>query len=237
MSHKNKERSISMKKDKLYQWCDQIWLYVLYGIGILMSCLLVLRWNDITIPSKLMYLLTIMVPLHVFEENTLPGGFFFMNNLGQKSDKPMVYPQNMLTNMITNLGAEILFIVVLIFTDYIPNTAVVTVIVFGYAECIHHTMDGIRMYRRYADKRKKTIYGPGIITSYEGLIQLSTYGLAWLIKQNIAASEVFAGIGIILLVAIGLILIPFMISKRVQSKRFAFNSNGYFEKYEPMQNR
>ncbi|WP_187374077.1 hypothetical protein [Murimonas intestini] len=91
-----------MKNDKLYQWCDQIWLHVLYGIGIAMSCLLVSRWSDISMPSKLMYMLTIMVPLHVFEENTFPGGFFFMNNLGQKSDRPMVYPQNMLTNMITN---------------------------------------------------------------------------------------------------------------------------------------
>lgn len=158
-----------------------------------------------------------------------------MNNLGQRSDRPMVYPQNMLTNMITNLGAEILFIVVLIFADYIPNTAVIVVVLFGYAECIHHTMAGIRMYRRYADKGKRTIYGPGTITSYVGLIQLSTYGLVWLTKQNIVVSEVFAGIGIILLVVVGLILIPFIISKRVQSKRFAFSSNGYFEKYEPMQ--
>ena len=67
------------------------------------------------------------------------------------------------------------------------------------------------------------------------MIQLSTYGLVWLTKQNIVVSEVFAGIGIILLVVVGLILIPFIISKRVQSKRFAFSSNGYFEKYEPMQ--
>ncbi len=75
-----------------------------------------------------------------------------MNNLGQKSDKPMAYPQNMLTNMITNLGAEIVFIIVLIFADYFPNSAVVVVMLFGYAECVHHTMDGIRMQRKYASK-------------------------------------------------------------------------------------
>lgn len=144
-----------MKKDKLYQWCDQLWLHVLYGIGIMMSCFLIVGWSESSIPSKMMYLLTIMVPLHVFEENTLPGGFFFMNNLGQKSDKPMMYPQNMMTNMITNLGAEIVFITVLIFADYIPNSAVVVVIVFGYAECIHHTMDGIRMYKKYAGRGKR----------------------------------------------------------------------------------
>lgn len=223
-----------MKKDKLYQWCDQLWLHVLYGIGIMMSCFLIVGWSESSIPSKLMYLLTIMVPLHVFEENTLPGGFFFMNNLGQKSDKPMMYPQNMMTNMITNLGAEIVFITVLIFADYIPNSAVVVVIVFGYAECIHHTMDGIRMYKKYAGRGKKTIYGPGTITSFAGLIQLSTYGLVWLTKQSVGVNEVIIGIGIILSVVIGLILIPFQISKRLRSQRFAFRSKGYFEKYEKM---
>lgn len=221
-----------MKKDKLYQWCDQLWLHVLYGIGIMMSCFLIVGWSESSIPSKMMYLLTIMVPLHVFEENTLPGGFFFMNNLGQKSDKPMMYPQNMMTNMITNLGAEIVFITVLIFADYIPNSAVVVVIVFGYAECIHHTMDGIRMYKKYAGRGKKTIYGPGTITSFAGLIQLSTYGLVWLTKQSVGVNEVIIGIGIILFVVIGLILIPFQISKRLRSQRFAFRSKGYFEKYE-----
>jgi hypothetical protein len=192
-----------MKKDKLYQWCDQLWLHVLYGIGIMMSCFLIVGWSESSIPSKMMYLLTIMVPLHVFEENTLPGGFFFMNNLGQKSDKPMMYPQNMMTNMITNLGAEIVFITVLIFADYIPNSAVVVVIVFGYAECIHHTMDGIRMYKKYAGRGKKTIYGPGTITSFAGLIQLSTYGLVWLTKQSVGVNEVIIGIGIILFVVTG----------------------------------
>lgn len=221
-----------MKKDKLYQWCDQLWLHVLYGIGIMMSCFLIVGWSESSIPSKLMYLLTIMVPLHVFEENTLPGGFFFMNNLGQKSDKPMMYPQNMMTNMITNLGAEIVFITVLIFADYIPNSAVVVVIVFGYAECVHHTMDGIRMYKKYAGRGKKTIYGPGTITSFAGLIQLSTYGLVWLTKQSVGVNEVIIGIGIILFVVIGLILIPFQISKRLRSQRFAFRNKGYFEKYE-----
>ena len=221
-----------MKKDKLYQWCDQLWLHVLYGTGIMMSCFLIVGWSESSIPSKLMYLLTIMVPLHVFEENTLPGGFFFMNNLGQKSDKPMMYPQNMMTNMITNLGAEIVFITVLIFADYIPNSAVVVVIVFGYAECVHHTMDGIRMYKKYAGRGKKTIYGPGTITSFAGLIQLSTYGLVWLTKQSVGVIEVIIGIGIILFVVIGLILIPFQISKRLRSQRFAFHSKGYFEKYE-----
>ena len=221
-----------MKKDKLYQWCDQLWLHVLYGIGIMMSCFLIVGWSESSIPSKLMYLLTIMVPLHVFEENTLPGGFFFMNNLGQKSDKPMMYPQNMMTNMITNLGAEIVFITVLIFADYIPNSAVVVVIVFGYAECVHHTMDGIRMYKKYAGRGKKTIYGPGTITSFAGLIQLSTYVLVWLTKQSVGVNEVIIGIGIILFVVIGLILIPFQISKRLRSQRFAFRSKGYFEKYE-----
>lgn len=64
------------------------------------------------------------------------------------------------------------------------------------------------------------------------MIQLSTYGLVWLTKQSVGVNEVIIGIGIILFVVTGLILIPFQISKRLRSQRFAFRNKGYFEKYE-----
>lgn len=223
-----------MKKDKLYTWCDQMWLQVLYAIGVIMSCWLVAQWNDLSAPSKMMGLLTVLVPLHVFEENTFPGGFFFMNNLGQRSAQPLVYPQNMLTNMITNMGAELLFIVIFFFADAIPCTVAVVVMVFGYAECVHHTISGVQMQKKYAAKGKRTIYGPGTITCFVGLIQLSTYALVWLCGHDVSVGDVLGGIGIVLFVAVGLILLPFQVSKRLQSQRFAFSSNGYFEKYDPV---
>nr|WP_300324535.1 HXXEE domain-containing protein [uncultured Anaerostipes sp.] len=221
-----------MKKDWLKIWCDQVWLYALYSIGVIMSCILIVEWGDLSIPKKMMCFLTILVPIHVFEENTFPGGFFYMNNIGQKSKNPLVYPQNMLTNMYTNFGAEIIFILLFIFADKIPITAAVVAAIFGYAECIHHTRDGINMYLKYKKKGKKTIYGPGSLSSFVGLIQLSTYALIWLIDQKITMWAVGAGLGIVFFIIVGMILIPFQISKKVKSQRFAFQNCGYFEKYE-----
>ena len=99
-----------MKENLLQKWCDQAWLHCIYLIGIIMGNILLIKWPVWEVPQRLICLLAIMVPLHVFEENTAPGGFFYMNNLGQKSDAPLVYPQNRLTNMFTNLGAEFIFI-------------------------------------------------------------------------------------------------------------------------------
>lgn len=77
-----------------------------------MTCYLLWNWAAFDLPQKLACMLAVAVPLHVFEENTFPGGFFYMNNMGFGSKEPMVYPQNRCTNMITNLGAEIVIIAV-----------------------------------------------------------------------------------------------------------------------------
>lgn len=81
-----------MKENLLQKWCDQAWLHCIYLIGIIMGNILLIKWPVWEVPQRLICLLAIMVPLHVFEENTAPGGFFYMNNLGQKSDAPLVYP-------------------------------------------------------------------------------------------------------------------------------------------------
>jgi hypothetical protein len=46
-----------------------------------------------------------------------------MNNLGRKSDNPLAYPQSRLTNMFTNLGAEVYVIVLTIFAGKLGAAA------------------------------------------------------------------------------------------------------------------
>lgn len=220
-----------MKKDWLYWWCDQAWLHVIYLVGVVMSCILIFAWNDFSVPAKLMCGLATLVPLHVFEENSLPGGFFYMNNLSQKSEEPLKYPQNMLTNMITNLGAEVIFIILTFSADYLSEATTIVVIFFGYMECAHHTMNGIQVYHKLKNKGKRTLYGPGTITSFVGLAQLSTMGICWIRGRSVNVTDIAVGIGIILFIALGLIILPFQISKRVKSQRFAFKESGYFEKF------
>lgn len=224
-----------MKKNLLDKWCDQAWLHCIYLLAVIMGCILVVGWRSWNVPAKLMCLLTIMTPLHVFEENTFPGGFFYMNNLGRKSKNPMAWPQSSLTNMITNLGAEVYFIVLFALTNHLEKAVVVLVIAFGIGEVIHHTRDGINMYKRYHKKGKKTLYGPGTITSYVGLLQMSVYGCYWLINESFTASDILIGIGLLAILMIGLLLLPLGISGRIKGTRFTFRDNGYFSKYESAQ--
>lgn len=55
-----------MKETFLDKWCDKIWLLVLYVVGILMFAITVAKWNDWGVPERLMAILTILLPIHVF---------------------------------------------------------------------------------------------------------------------------------------------------------------------------
>ncbi len=221
-----------MEKSLFQKWCDQTWLYAVYFLGVVMGCVLIWNWGDWEMSQKLVCMLAIAVPMHIFEENSFPAGFYFMNNTGFHSKEPMVYPQNQCTNMVTNLGAEIVLILVTFSAMRIEVSAVTLVLFFGLGETLNHTRSGILMYRRYREKGKKTVYGPGLVTSWCLLIPLSAAALKWLTVNPCRTSQIVGGIGIFMGIAVCLIMIPFVISIRVKSKRFAFHDKGYFEKYE-----
>ncbi len=216
----------------LKKWCDRTWLYLVYILGVVMASTLIWYWDSWDLSQKLVCFLAILIPAHVFEEDSIPGGFYFMNNSGFGSKEPMVYPQNELTNMITNLGAEIIVILLTFFGGRIEVSAVTLVFVFGIAETFNHTRSGFKVLKTYREKGKKTIYGPGLITSWFLLIPLSAAALKWLTSHPVTALQIIGGIIIMLVIAVGLILLPFAISMRVKSPRFAFDDKGYFEKYE-----
>lgn len=219
-------------KNVFSRWCDQIWLYVVYFIGIMMTCCLIWNWDTWEITRKLACMLTIAVTLHIFEENTFPAGFYYMNNLGFGSREPMVYPQNRCTNMVTNLGATIVLMLVTFRVQVIEPSAMVLIVFFALGETVNHTRSGIKMFYRYRSKGKKTIYGPGLITSWFILIPLASAALKWLVTNGATFLQILGGIGIFLGIAVFLILFPFAISIWVKSTEYAFRNRGYFEKYE-----
>ncbi len=221
-----------MYKNFFSRWCDQLWLYVTYLLGAVMAYVLIWYWQDWSVVKIVAAIFAISTPLHIFEENTLPGGFPYMNNLGYKWAEPRVYPQNRCTNMITNLGATIVFIAVVFFADEIPASVMSLIAFFGISQTIFHTRCGIQMKQRYAHKGKKTIYGPGMISCWCNLMPLSIYAIKWLVDNGCTVWEVLGGIGIFLGVAVFLILTPFAFSIKMKSQEFAIRDLGYFEKYE-----
>ena len=117
---------------------------------------LIIYWGVWSVPQKLKGLLSVFLPLHVFEELTWPNGFhFMMNKLMQKSDNPLAYPENRLTDMITNFGAELLFIVLTFLTPALGNKGVVFAVVFGIGETFVHTIFSIVALNHYKSKGKK----------------------------------------------------------------------------------
>lgn len=197
-----------------------------------MAIVLLLNWADWSIAQRLICLLAVAIPMHIFEENTYPGGFFFMNNLNFGSQQPTVYPQNRATNMVTNLGAEIVFILLTIKAVDMEPIVTVVVIFFGIVETVNHTREGIAMRSRYRARGKRTIYAPGLLTSLCPLLPMAIIGILWLKNNPFGATDILYGIGISLGIAVCLILIPFGISYKVKSAEFSFKNIGYFEKYE-----
>ena len=216
----------------LSKFCDKAWLYIVYAMGLVMAFVLAMNWNGWETPQKLICLLAVAIPMHVFEENTYPGGFFYMNNLTFGSMEPTVYPQNRLTNMITNLGAETVFILLTVNALKMDVAVTVVVIFFGIVETVNHSREGVGMYRRYKAKGKRSIYAPGLITSLFPLLPMAGWGIIWMAGAEFTALNVLTGIGISVGIAVCLILIPFAFSIKAKSKEVSFKSIGYFEKFE-----
>lgn len=215
----------------LDKWCTWPWKLAVYLIGAASLIFLIANWPALSDAERIAWILVVGIAAHVFEENTLPGGFFYQNNLGFGSKEPLVYPQNRMTNMVTNLGAEIVFVLIAVNANSLGAIAVTVAVFFGIVELVNHTRQGMAMRRHLNGEGKKTIYGPGELTSLLILFPNAIWGIAWLCTNPFAWFQVIAGIGICVGIAICLILIPFAINLRVKSKRFAFKDAGYYDAF------
>lgn len=154
-----------------------------------------------------------------------------MNNVAGKSVEPMVYPQNKFTNMVTNLGGELYIILLLSLTHLIPKSMVILTAAFGISQLVMHTRCGVIVFKKYKANGKKTIYGPGTISTI-ALVVLSIISIRWILTQSIVVRDIIVGIGIVISVVVGFILLPLRISAKKRNKRFALTDIGYFEKFQ-----
>lgn len=215
----------------LDKWCTWPWKLAVYLIGAASLILLIANWPALSDAERIAWILVVGIAAHIFEENTFPGGFFYQNNLGFGSKEPLVYPQNRVTNMVTNLGAEIVFVLIAVHANSLGEIGVTVAVFFGIVELVNHTRQGVAMRRRLNAEGKKTIYGPGELTSLLILFPNAIWGIVWLCTNPFTWLQVIEGIGICVGIAICLILIPFAINLRVKSKRFAFKDAGYYNAF------
>ena len=216
-------------KSILNKWCGKAWLITTYAIGLLMIIIAAVGWDSWEMPRKLLCLIAILLPLHVFEENTFPDGFHYMMNLVQRSQRPNVGPMNRLSDMISNFGGEVPFAALVLCGGNTGSTILVAF--FGIGESVVHTLFGILTYKKLKSCGMKTIYGPGLATAYLTLLPLSVYAIRYLAAQTITSADVLAGILLIVCVIALLIWLPIMIFGKYQPE-YAFSSSGYFKKHE-----
>lgn len=67
---------MKQKEPLLSIWYNKIWLYVDYLIGIIMLAVLIVNWAIFEVPQRLMCTVAILLPTHLFEEDTFLGGFY-----------------------------------------------------------------------------------------------------------------------------------------------------------------
>ena len=222
-----------MKKSLLNWWCGQPWLHATYLLGVVMLNVLIIYWGVWSVPQRLMGLLTVFLPLHVFEELTWPNGFhFMMNKLMQKSDNPLAYPENRLTDMITNFGAELLFIALTFLTPILGNKGIIFTMFFGIGETLVHTIFSIVTLNYYKSKGKKTLYSPGLVTAWCLLLEIGIYSVCWLVTSASFVKSDLWGLAFVAFLIIFMIRIPFIISNKIKSTKYAYAEMGYFERYE-----
>ena len=144
----------------------------------------------------------------------------------------MAYPENRLTDMITNFGAELLLIVLTFITPMLGNKGVVFAVFFGIGETVVHTIFSIITLNHYKSKGKKTLYSPGLVTAWCLLLEVSTYGIYWLMTSGTFVKTDLWGLAFVAFLIIFMIRLPFIISNKIKSTKYAYTEMGYFEKYE-----
>lgn len=214
-------------------WCGRPWLYATYALGAVMLVVLAVNWGSWGVPQRLMGLLCVLLPLHVLEELEWPNGFqFMMNKVIQKSDNPLAYPENRLTDMIANFGAEVLFIAMLALTPAAGNMFVVFMAFFGVGEALVHTAFTAASLRHYREAGMRAPYTPGLATACLALLPVGIASLHWLATSGTFVLADLWGILFVMFLIGFMIRLPFIISFKIKSTRFSYDDMGYFARFE-----
>lgn len=222
----------TQKKDFSW-WCDRAWIKFGFVISIITMVVVLILWNSISTEVKVIAAIGALIPLHVIEEWVFPGGFHYQYNNAMKSDAPNCYPMNRASDMITNLVATVLFLVLAIYgacAGSMPAGVLIGAVAFCALEGTLHTVFGIAMYAKFKDAGKTTIYGPGSITAYFGFVPFGVISLYQLVGVPITGIDWAIGIGILAFIAVVCILIPENILKSKDTP-YAFKNAGYFERF------
>ena len=213
----------------LVKLSGQWWINVVYGLGAIALVATLVHGSTWEPPRLVAALFAAGLALHVLEKLNYPAGFHYMLNSIQNSEQPEVGPENRLSDLITNLGVQLLIVAVMIAGGNKATT--VAFVLFGIGESIVHLLFGVLILRKLRHKGKRTIYGPGTITALLAFLPAAIYAWAWLTTQTVGAWDIAIGVLIIAFTMGIMIRLPMMLIDGRNHPELAYTSTGYFAKY------
>lgn len=211
-----------------------IWLYVMAGIGLILTYLIWKNrktWSRVNI---LCALAVVTLVLHVIEEWVLPGGLHYSYNIAHGSRLLSRYPMNRLTDMITNFGAVVMGCIVLKVWGF-GTPAAIAVMLFSFFEVFIHVSIGVQDMALFGPYGMNTLYSPGLITSLFGFLPIGLGLLVHFCKRRNRPRLIQWGMAIIGTMALCFLLInlPEM-TLNSENTPYAFTDRGYYERYGEM---
>lgn len=226
--------------EKLDRWCDNLWIYFMCMVGGIVLIALIVNWNAWPLGAKGGAFCAIIMPLHVIEEWKLPGGlhYFYNTLLGPKEPAARHldrFPMSRLTDMCTNLGMQfipLIYLVLSLITN-LSDSLAIAMMLFCFLEVVCHSVAGAACMVMFRKAGKRTMYNPGLATSYVLFLPAGIY-LAW----GLSGMETENWVGGVIALAVILILtipVPEAPLKKWVLKQegdaFAFQSPKYFSKF------
>ncbi|WP_455542683.1 HXXEE domain-containing protein [Intestinibacter sp.] len=225
---------------KLDKWCDVDWILFLCVTGVVTAVLAAIFWDKIPLGAQGAVFAAIIMPFHVLEEWKFPGGLHYFYNVifGPKDESKKEldrFPMSRLTDMITNVGLQwipLIYLVLCFFTE-LSNATALCMMLLCFIEVFAHTGAGITTYVWLKKDGKKTIYHPGLATSWMLFLPAGFYLVTRL--ENITGNDwLWCGILFVIMMLICIPLTETPLKKWVikqEKGMFAFVDAKYYRKY------
>jgi hypothetical protein len=209
------------------------WLYAMVAMSVTLVVQMVVAkargrgWGALRVLGALT---VVVLTLHVWEEWVIPGGFHYIYNAGSDALLRDRYPMNEVTDMITNLGGALVWLV-LVELDRYGRKMGFAVMLFGYFEfAVHNLLAYESMTMLYEAGVYSGFYAPGLFTAVACWLPLSAAHTAWFAKNGVGWKDAVGGVVILVVLSQLLVTAPENLIKS-EDNPYAFPNAGWYERF------
>lgn len=202
---------MSKSKDKTFiGWYRNHWFHLTMYVFMLLAFFMCLWGNNLTEIQHILMMSFMALFAHQFEEYVLPGGGPVVINKGNFDEKEHYrnFPGNMHSAMIVNNSAYLVYLLALIFPQFIWLG--LGTMFFNLFQLVGH---GIKMNRGM-----KTWYNPGLGTTIVLLVPISIYYITYIVNHQLVSGwDWFGGAITFILATLITTILPVQLLKDINS--------------------